>query len=57
MDKPLSWQDEDEYWKANCHTRPYAKVSPDYAMWRGAYRYGYDAAKRYEGRPWEDIEP
>ena len=56
MDKPLSWQDEDAYWQSNYRSRPYASTSPDYGVWRGGYRYGYEAAKRYEGRPWDDVE-
>ena len=55
--KPLSWQDEDEYWRSNYRSRPYASTSTDYESWRGGYRYGYDAANRYQGRQWSDIEP
>jgi hypothetical protein len=57
MDKPLSWQDEDEYWRTNYRTRPYAANATDYEGWRGGYRYGYDAANRYKGRDWNDVEP
>ena len=56
MDKPLNWTDEDEYWRTNYQSRPYAG-STDYEPWRGGYRYGYDAAHRYQGRNWNDIEP
>jgi len=57
MDTPRGWQDEDAYWQTSYRTRPYTSSSPDYSVWRGGYRYGYEAAKQYEGRPWEDIEP
>ena len=56
-DKGLNWQDEELYWRDNYRTRPYAAITPDYNIWRGAYRYGFEAARQYEGRPWEDIEP
>jgi len=55
--KPLSWQDEDAYWQSHYTSRPYASTSPDYSMWQGGYRYGFDAANRYHGRNWNDIEP
>ncbi len=55
--KPLSWQDEDAYWRSSFSSRPYTSSSPDYDVWQGGYRYGYDAAHRYKGREWSDVEP
>ena len=55
--RPLSWQDEDEYWRSNYRTRPYASGSSDYNTWQGGYRYGYESASRYKGRNWHDVEP
>jgi hypothetical protein len=52
---PVDWESEDEYWRTNYRTRPYA-AKDDYGYYRPAYRYGYDAAGRYEGRDWADIE-
>jgi hypothetical protein len=55
--KPLTWDDEDTYWRSNYRTRPYASGSSEYDRYRPGYRYGYDSASRYEGRQWNDIEP
>jgi hypothetical protein len=51
-----TWKDEDEYWRANYSRRPYARGS-SYDMFSGGYRYGYEAADRYAGRDWDEIEP
>jgi hypothetical protein len=51
-----SWKDEDEYWRANYSMRPYARGS-SYDTLGGGYRYGYEAADRYSGRDWDEIEP
>jgi hypothetical protein len=53
-----SWDDEDTYWRTNYRTRPYASISEyDYDYYRPGYQYGYDAAGRYQGRTWSDVEP
>lgn len=49
------WTDEDLYWRSNYNGRPYAKDS-DYETLGGGYRYGFDAANRYSGRSWSDME-
>lgn len=54
----LDWNDDDTYWKENFRTRPYAgSTTHDYDYYRPAYRYGFDAANRFDGRDWTDIEP
>ena len=51
------WDDEDAYWTANYRNRPYASANPqEYSHYQPAYRYGYDAAGRYKGRTWDDVE-
>ena len=50
------WNAEDTYWKSNYKTRPYAG-SNDYSYYQPGYRYGYEAANRYEGRNWAEVEP
>ena len=52
---PSSWTDEDEYWRSNDSTRPYAS-GRSYDDYQPAYRYGYEAADRYRGRSWTDVE-
>ena len=49
------WNDEDQYWRSNYSSRPYARGT-DYDTLGGGYRYGYEAAGRYSGRRWEDVE-
>ena len=44
--KPAAWHDEDAYWRQNFGSRPYTASSPDYSLWEGGYRYGYEAANR-----------
>jgi hypothetical protein len=62
MDKPtgssslLDWTTEDEYWRSNYASRPYAGSRRDYGYWQPAYRYGYESAQRYRGRNWDDVE-
>ena len=56
-DKSLSWQDEDAFWRRNFSTRPYTSSAPDYTVWEGGYRYGYEAANRHPDREWDDVEP
>jgi hypothetical protein len=52
----FDWDDEDTYWRGNYSTRPYATQGRDYDYYQPGYRYGYDAAHRYQGRKWEDVE-
>jgi hypothetical protein len=52
-----SWNDEDIYWQSNYRTRPYASdAGRDYDYYRPGYRYGYEAANRYQNRSWNDVE-
>jgi len=51
----IEWNTEDLYWRDAYKTRPYAS-GHDYNYWRPAYRYGFDAADRYHGKKWNDIE-
>jgi hypothetical protein len=55
--KRIDWDADDAYWKTNFRTRPYA-VDParDYDYYQPGYRYGFEAANRYQGREWNDIE-
>ena len=52
---PANWSAEDTYWRDNYRTRPYAG-SNDYNYYQPGYRYGFDAANKYQGREWNDVE-
>jgi hypothetical protein len=52
-----SWTDEDSYWRKNYQTRPYASSGDrEYDYYQPGYRYGYEAANRYQDRSWSDVE-
>jgi len=51
------WNDEDQYWRENFRDRPYASsTEQDYDYYEPGYRYGYEAANRFENRSWDDVE-
>ena len=52
----VDWQTEEEYWRNNYSTRPYAVNHMDFEFWQPGYRYGYDSAMKYQGRKWHDVE-
>jgi hypothetical protein len=49
------WTNEEEFWRDSYATRPYAR-GQTFDTLSGGYRYGVDAADRYPGRSWNDIE-
>lgn len=54
----FTWDDEDQYWRTNYRSRPYFSTrGGDYDFYQPGYRYGYEAANRYQGRDWDDVEP
>jgi hypothetical protein len=53
----LEWDDEDAYWRTNYRNRPYVSAGADeYDLYRPGYKYGYEAANKYEGRNWDEVE-
>ena len=50
------WTTEDQYWRKNWSKRPYATADRGYDFYRPGYQYGYEAANRYRGREWNDVE-
>jgi hypothetical protein len=53
----FDWTDEDEYWRTNYRNRPYASSGGrEYEYYQPGYRYGYEAATRYQDRSWSDVE-
>jgi len=47
---------EDEYWRHNYSTRPYATADREYSVYEPAYRYGWESRELYAGRKWDDVE-
>ncbi|PYQ39207.1 MAG: hypothetical protein DMF77_22140 [Acidobacteria bacterium] len=47
---------EDEYWRRNYGSRPYAS-SGTYDDFRPAYQYGWESFSRYRGLKFDDVEP
>ncbi len=47
---------EDAYWRDNYRTRPYVEPGADYSEYQPAYRCGWEAACRYPGRTFDEIE-
>ena len=57
FDDRLKWEDEESYWRTNWRSRPYASSgSNSYDYYQPGYRYGFDAAKRYRDKNWNDVE-
>jgi hypothetical protein len=52
----IDWTTEDQYWRTNWSTRPYVTADRGYDYYRPGYEYGYEAANRYRGREWNDVE-
>ncbi|HWJ05391.1 MAG TPA: hypothetical protein VNS57_06325 [Steroidobacteraceae bacterium] len=49
---------EDEYWRHEFPSRPYAVASPHgWDDFGPAYRYGYERYPAYEGRRFDEVEP
>jgi hypothetical protein len=53
----FDWNSEDEYWRKNYRTRPYASSGTyDYDYYQPGYRFGAESATRYSGRSWDEVE-
>lgn len=54
----FTWTDDsDLFWHDAFETRPYVPADARYEEYRGAYRYGHEAAGRRRGREWIEVEP
>lgn len=51
------WNTEEDYWRDNWSTRPYAIADRGFAFYVPGYRYGYESACQMLGKQWEDVEP
>jgi ElaB/YqjD/DUF883 family membrane-anchored ribosome-binding protein len=52
----FTWDEDDTYWRTNFRNRPYASPGRDYDFYRPGYRYGNEAAHRYQNRKWDEVE-
>lgn len=50
------WNREEQWWRDNYQSRPYATADRDFEHYRGGYRYGVESAARHAGKRWEDVE-
>ncbi len=48
---------EEDYWRDQFSSRPYALAGASYEQYRPAYRLGIDGYGRYPGRRFDDVEP
>ena len=55
MATPSTWMQEDNYWRENFATRPYA-TGRKYEEFQPAYQYGYESGLHHLGRTWRDVE-
>jgi hypothetical protein len=54
----LQWtESSDLFWRDAFETRTYVPADSTYEQYRGAYRYGHEAAERCGRRQWVEIEP
>lgn len=50
------WTEDENFWRTNYASRPYASSDQGFEVYRSAYRYGHDAARQHHGRRWHDVE-
>jgi hypothetical protein len=51
------WNSDENFWRENYRTRPYADESRGFEHYRPGYQYSYDSASRLGRRPWNEAEP
>ena len=55
MAQNRTWTDEDNWWRNNFSSRPYA-TGRNYEDFRPAYQYGFESGQHHLGRKWNDVE-
>src|SRR4051812_49014907 len=48
---------EDAYWRENYKTRPYVTGNTRYDEVAPAYRFGWEARQKHQGKKFEEVEP
>jgi hypothetical protein len=49
-------EEDDRYWREHHGNQHYANPASNYEEYQPAYQYGTDAAHRYQGRTWDDVQ-
>jgi hypothetical protein len=47
---------EEAFWQDNFSSRPYVDEGSTFDRYAPAYRYGWTASERHQGRAWSDVE-
>lgn len=55
MTQNRTWNDEDNWWRNNFSSRPYA-TGRNYEDFRPAYQYGFESGQHHLGRKWDEVE-
>jgi hypothetical protein len=55
MPQNRTWTEEDNWWRNNFSSRPYATGST-YEEYRPAYQYGFESGQHHLGRKWNEVE-
>jgi hypothetical protein len=55
MTQNKTWNDEDNWWRNNFGSRPYA-TGRSYEDFRPAYQYGFESGQHHLGRTWDEVE-
>jgi hypothetical protein len=56
VDRIQLTEEEDRYWREHHGNQHYANPASNYEEYQPAYQYGTDAAHRYQGRAWDDVQ-
>jgi hypothetical protein len=51
-----NWNNDRSWWQQNYNTRPYVSADRRFEDYEPGYRFGYEAANRYRGRNFNDVE-
>jgi hypothetical protein len=51
------WNLDQAWWRENFRDRPYVVADRNFDYYEPGYRFGYEAATRYRGKRFDDVEP
>lgn len=57
IDAAVNHEEEDNYWRDNYSSRPYATADRSYDHYRPAYQYGWESRSRMGNRSYDEAEP